>query len=217
MYRRLHGSDRSTCLGGPSDSFSTRQNSSGLIRNFQGASHTYFVPFLLSTRALAIHKMASLCRRSASGFIASVAGPSVPSRLCIQAPISSGRIFSRSASTRSTTAAPSSPPRSPTKPRPASPFAPSSPARPPVRQTPITPSIAAAKSAWPWRPSQNAPAGYTDLERTIYARPYEGPLGTRVRMLWFLVPFWGLVVGFYLTTPSPPPQRLKGEDGKEIE
>lgn len=31
-------------------------------------------------------------------------------------------------------------------------------------------------------------------------------------MLWFLVPFWGLVVGFYLTTPVPPKRNAEGEE-----
>jgi hypothetical protein len=139
----------------------------------------------------------------ATGFIAATAGPS---RLSVNTPLA--HAF-RSAST---SAAPP-PPRTPTlKARPTTPFAPR------AARLPLTPASAPTRlTAWPWRPSASSPAGFTDLERTIYARPFEGPLGNRVRMLWFLVPFWGLVVGFYLTTPVPLKQVAEGESADPVE
>lgn len=89
--------------------------------------------------------------------------------------------------------------------------------------TPALPSRAAAPPRprsraapeWPFRPAATSPPGFIDTERTIFARPFEGPFGNRVRMLWFFVPFWGLVVGFYLTTPSASDvlRNTPGEDG----
>lgn len=132
-----------------------------------------------------------------TGFIAAIAGPSRP-RLPLK-PFAQFRLAS--------TSTPPSPRTTP-KSRPITPFPPRSTSRAPS-VPPVTP---ARQAAWPWRPAANSPPGYTDLERTIYARPFEGPLGNRVRMLWFLVPFWGLVVGFYLTTPVPPTRRAEGEE-----
>lgn len=130
-----------------------------------------------------------------TGFITSSPGPSrFPAQISLI----------RSAST--STLPPS--PRA-TKPRPSTPFAPRTPAR---AVPPTTVSTPIRQAAWPWRASPTSPAGYKDIERIIYARPFEGPLGNRVRMLWFLVPFWGLVVGFYLTTPVPPKRNAEGEE-----
>ena len=135
----------------------------------------------------------------ASGFIFSKAGPShSPIQLAIR---------SRLASTSSR---PTNPARPVVRARPAAP----STAKPAARSAipPVAPTAHQAPQSWAWRPATESPPGFTDLERTIYARPFEGPLGNRVRMLWFLVPFWGLVVGFYLTTPVPPPRKIEGEE-----
>jgi hypothetical protein len=72
----------------------------------------------------------------------------------------------------------------------------------------VTPAAAAADGT-PTRPE------FIEEERVIYARPYEGPFGTRVRMLWFLFPFGGVIVGAYLSKPD---LRRRGEvvkDGAE--
>lgn len=154
--------------------------------------------------------------RAASGFIASIAGPS-------RQPINPH--FLPCFQFRSASTAPPPPSRSAprSRPAPATPATPTTPfaPRPTAKLSPSSPTVAATAAtpsrqpAWPWRPSPNPPAGYTESERTIYARPFEGPLGNRVRMLWFLVPFWGLVVGFYLTTPSPPTIVKEGEEDAE--
>lgn len=68
---------------------------------------------------------------------------------------------------------------------------------------------------WPWHriPSPPAAPGTIEEERVIFARPYEGPLGKRVKLLWILGPFYILVIGMYLTTPTMPTP----EEVKEIE
>jgi hypothetical protein len=70
----------------------------------------------------------------------------------------------------------------------------------------------AGRSKWPWRPIPSSP-GVIEEERVIFSRPYEGPLGPRVKMLWFIVPVWGLAVGVWFTIPKLPEKEEEEEEG----
>lgn len=146
----------------------------------------------------------------------------------VRYPLAPHASCSRLASTSSTSSRPSTSPSSPPAgPIRVAPFPTSSSTNiSPKPSSEHRPGHPALRSAWPWRPVSPAfsgsasplPAGVIEEERVIYARPYEGPLGTRVKMLWFLFPFGGLVIGMYITTPKLKRRgEVDGDAGVDVE